>query len=45
VGTGKNVTIRELAETVARVVGWEGRMVFDTSQPDGTPASFSTSPG
>lgn len=37
VGTGTDVTIRELAETVARVVGYEGRIVFDTSKPDGTP--------
>jgi GDP-L-fucose synthase len=37
VGTGVDVTIRELAETVASVVGWEGELVFDTSKPDGTP--------
>ncbi len=37
VGTGSDVTIRELAETVADVAGWAGRMVFDTSKPDGTP--------
>ena len=37
VGTGVDVTIRELAETVADVVGWEGKLVFDTSKPDGTP--------
>jgi GDP-L-fucose synthase len=37
VGTGVDVTIRELAETVAQVAGWEGRMIFDTSKPDGTP--------
>jgi GDP-L-fucose synthase len=37
VGTGEEVTIRELAETVARVVGFEGRLVFDASKPDGTP--------
>lgn len=37
VGTGIDVTIRELAETVAGVVGWEGNLVFDTSKPDGTP--------
>jgi GDP-L-fucose synthase len=37
VGTGTDVTIRELAETVADVVGWRGRLVFDTGKPDGTP--------
>jgi GDP-L-fucose synthase len=37
VGTGTDVTIRELAETVAEVVGWSGRLVFDTTKPDGTP--------
>ncbi|MBI5230783.1 MAG: GDP-L-fucose synthase [Coriobacteriales bacterium] len=37
VGTGVDVAIRELAETVADVVGWEGRLVFDASKPDGTP--------
>ena len=37
VGTGEDVTIRELAETVMRVVGFEGRIVFDASKPDGTP--------
>jgi GDP-L-fucose synthase len=37
IGTGVDVTIRELAETVAEVVGWQGQLVFDTSKPDGTP--------
>lgn len=37
VGTGTDVTIRELAETIAKVTGFEGRIVFDTSKPDGTP--------
>ena len=37
VGSGTDVTIRELAETVARVTGFEGRLSFDTSKPDGTP--------
>lgn len=37
VGCGEDVTIRELAETVMRVVGFEGRIVFDASKPDGTP--------
>lgn len=37
VGTGADVTIRELAETVCRVVGFEGTLTFDASKPDGTP--------
>jgi len=37
VGSGTDVTILELAETVARVVGFEGRIALDTSKPDGTP--------
>jgi GDP-L-fucose synthase len=37
VGSGVDCTIRELAETVARVVGFEGKLVFDASKPDGTP--------
>ena len=37
VGTGEDVTIRELAETVMGVVGFGGRIVFDKSKPDGTP--------
>lgn len=37
VGSGTDVTILELAETVARVVGFTGRIVLDTSKPDGTP--------
>jgi len=36
VGTGTDLTIRELAEIVARVVGYKGRFVQDTSKPDGT---------
>ncbi|GHE01573.1 GDP-fucose synthetase [Defluviimonas sp. 20V17] len=37
VGSGTDVTIRELAETVARVTGFEGRLSFDATKPDGTP--------
>ena len=35
IGTGKSTTIKELAETVAKVVGYEGKLFFDTSKPDG----------
>ncbi len=37
IGTGEDITIRELAEMVQRVTGFEGRLVFDASKPDGTP--------
>jgi len=37
VGVGADVTIRELADTVARVVGFRGRLAFDATKPDGTP--------
>jgi GDP-L-fucose synthase len=37
VGVGEDLTIAELAKMVARVVGYEGRIVFDDSRPDGTP--------
>jgi GDP-L-fucose synthase len=37
VGSGTDVTIRELAETVMDVVGFQGRIVFDATKPDGTP--------
>jgi GDP-L-fucose synthase len=37
IGTGVDLTIRELAECVREVVGYEGAIVFDTSKPDGTP--------
>jgi GDP-L-fucose synthase len=37
IGTGTDVTIRELAETVVKVVGFEGDLTFDASKPDGTP--------
>jgi len=37
VGVGEDVTIRELAELVAVVVGYDGALVQDTSKPDGTP--------
>ena len=37
VGTGKDVTIKELATTIADVVGFKGEIVWDTSKPNGTP--------
>lgn len=37
VGTGVDCTIRELVETVAKVVGYPGRIVFDATKPDGAP--------
>jgi GDP-L-fucose synthase len=37
IGTGVDLSIRELAELVCRVVGFEGRLKFDPTQPDGTP--------
>lgn len=37
VGAGKDVTIAELAELIGRVVGYEGKIEFDASKPDGTP--------
>lgn len=36
-GTGQEVTIKELAELVARVVGYEGEILWDASRPNGTP--------
>ena len=37
VGTGSDVTIREVADTIAGVVGFDGETEWDTSKPDGTP--------
>ena len=37
VGTGSDITIRELAETIKKVVGFEGGFHYDSSKPDGTP--------
>ena len=37
VGTGIDITIKELAETVSKIVGFEGRLVWDTTKPNGTP--------
>lgn len=40
IGTGVGVTIRELAEKIAAVVGYEGELVFDRTKPDGTPVKI-----
>jgi GDP-L-fucose synthase len=37
VGTGRDISIAELAELIAEVVGWDGRFRFDATMPDGTP--------
>jgi GDP-L-fucose synthase len=37
IGTGEDLSIRELAETVARILNFKGQLVFDTTKPDGTP--------
>jgi GDP-L-fucose synthase len=40
VGVGEDVSIRELAETIADVVGYTGETVWDSSKPDGTPCKL-----
>nr|WP_234407815.1 GDP-L-fucose synthase [Massilibacillus massiliensis] len=40
IGTGVGVTIKELAESIAKVVGYEGELVFDKTKPDGTPVKI-----
>jgi len=37
VGTGEEISIKELAETVKKLVGYKGRLVFDSTKPDGMP--------
>ena len=37
IGVGEDLTIRELAELIKDIVGYEGRIMYDTSKPDGTP--------
>lgn len=37
IGTGKDISIRDLAELIAKIVGFEGALAFDPSKPDGTP--------
>ncbi len=36
-GTGVDCTIRELAETIVKVTGFQGKLEFDATKPDGTP--------
>ena len=40
IGSGEEVTIRQLAELMAKVTGFPGRIAFDASKPDGTPRKF-----
>ena len=42
IGTGEEVSIRQLAETIKEVVGFEGELVFNTDMPDGTPRKLTT---
>ena len=42
IGTGEEVSIRELAETIKEVVGFKGKLVFNTEMPDGTPRKLTT---
>jgi GDP-L-fucose synthase len=37
IGVGEDISIAELAELIKKIVGFEGKLVFDTSKPDGTP--------
>lgn len=37
IGSGKELTIKRLAETISKVIGYKGELVFDSSKPDGTP--------
>ncbi len=37
IGTGEDLSIRELAEMIARITGFEGKIIWDSSKPDGTP--------
>ncbi|SIR02629.1 GDP-L-fucose synthase [Alkalispirochaeta americana] len=37
IGTGSDVSIRDLAQTIAKVIGWQGSLDWDTSKPNGTP--------
>ncbi len=37
IGTGEDITINELAQTIKKIIGYEGDIIYDTSKPDGTP--------
>jgi GDP-L-fucose synthase len=37
VGTGKDITIKELAETIQKIIGHQGKIIWDVTKPDGTP--------
>jgi GDP-L-fucose synthase len=37
IGSGEEITIADLAESIARVVGYRGKLAFNTAMPDGTP--------
>ena len=39
VGTGVDLTIRQLAESIAEAIGFKGHIIWDKSKPDGTPKS------
>jgi GDP-L-fucose synthase len=43
VGFGSDVTIKELAETISQVIGYQGKITFDTTKPDGTPRKLMNS--
>jgi len=43
IGSGSVCTVREVAEMIREIVGYEGKLVFDASQPDGTPIKISES--
>ena len=43
VGYGSDMTIRELAETISRVIGYQGEIIFDTTKPDGAPRKLMNS--
>jgi GDP-L-fucose synthase len=43
VGFGSDMTIKELAETIGQVIGYQGKITFDTTKPDGTPRKLMNS--